>query len=95
MPMNSVNKAISTVNSVVKRSTKAFASALPIITVAGNVAIAAEQNPTSISGFLNSLTRRYGGVDIIKGELHLEDAWAGSGSLLFTSAVAYLLKQFL
>lgn len=91
MNTKGINQAMATVKSVAKKSTKVFAAALPVLSIAANVAGAANDAQGDFAVGINSLIRRYSGFNPATGEFKLHEAMQGSGSLLVTTAVGAVL----
>lgn len=91
MSMKGVNKAMATAKSVAKKSTKVFIAALPILSVAGNVLVAAQgtQDPVLIT---RRLVRAYSGFDFVTGDWSGMYAARGAGTLIGTAIVSKVLS---
>ena len=92
---NGMDKAMATINSVARKGTKTFATALPLMSIAGNVAIVGESTGWNPAAMLTDLSRRYTGFDPRTGVFNAESLKAGTGSLIVSVIAGKVLKEFL
>ena len=89
---NGVSKAMATINRVTKASTKVFANALPILSVAGNLIQAQRAFPTEPGLMLNRIIRNYTGQDFVSGRWSGDAFMSGTGTLIISAVASRVIK---